>query len=33
MYKVIVLDLDGTLLSSENKITKYTQNIIEILKV
>lgn len=32
MYKVIVLDLDGTLLSSDNKITKYTKKIIDILK-
>ncbi|QCI23606.1 Cof-type HAD-IIB family hydrolase [Buchnera aphidicola (Macrosiphoniella sanborni)] len=31
MYKVIVVDLDGTLLSSENKITKYTKKIINIL--
>ncbi|WP_425619681.1 Cof-type HAD-IIB family hydrolase [Buchnera aphidicola] len=32
MYKVIVFDLDGTLLSSKNKITKYTQQVIDILR-
>ena len=31
MYKAIAVDLDGTLLSSENKITQYTKKIIEIL--
>lgn len=31
MYQVIAVDLDGTLLSSENKITKYTEEIIHLL--
>lgn len=31
MYKVIAVDLDGTLLSSKKKITKYTKKIIDIL--
>ncbi len=31
MYRIIAVDLDGTLLSSKNKITEYTKNIIKIL--
>ncbi|WAI11805.1 MAG: Cof-type HAD-IIB family hydrolase [Buchnera aphidicola (Macrosiphum albifrons)] len=31
MSHIIAVDLDGTLLSSENKITKYTQKIIQLL--
>ncbi|QCI24148.1 Cof-type HAD-IIB family hydrolase [Buchnera aphidicola (Muscaphis stroyani)] len=31
MYRIIASDLDGTLLSPENKITKYTQKIIRFL--
>lgn len=31
MYRVITVDLDGTLLSPENKITKYTKKIIKLL--
>ncbi|WAI18243.1 MAG: Cof-type HAD-IIB family hydrolase [Buchnera aphidicola (Acyrthosiphon caraganae)] len=31
MCKIIAVDLDGTLLSSENKITTYTQKIIKLL--
>ncbi|QCI17453.1 Cof-type HAD-IIB family hydrolase [Buchnera aphidicola (Acyrthosiphon lactucae)] len=31
MCYIIALDLDGTLLSSENKITKYTKEIIQLL--
>lgn len=31
MYRIIAVDLDGTLLTSENKITKYTKEIIQIL--
>jgi len=31
MYRVITVDLDGTLLTPENKITKYTEKIIKLL--
>lgn len=31
MYRIITVDLDGTLLSPENKITKYTEKIIKLL--
>ncbi|QCI16874.1 Cof-type HAD-IIB family hydrolase [Buchnera aphidicola (Aphis helianthi)] len=31
MYRIITVDLDGTLLSPENKITKYTKKIIKLL--
>lgn len=31
MYRIITVDLDGTLLSPENKITKYTEKIIKFL--
>ncbi|QCI18601.1 Cof-type HAD-IIB family hydrolase [Buchnera aphidicola] len=31
MYRIITVDLDGTLLSPENKITKYTRKIIKLL--
>ncbi|AAM67600.1 Cof-type HAD-IIB family hydrolase [Buchnera aphidicola] len=31
MYRIIAADLDGTLLSPENKITKYTEKIIKFL--
>ena len=29
MYKIVVLDLDGTLLTSEKKISPYTKDIIK----
>ncbi|AYN24472.1 Cof-type HAD-IIB family hydrolase [Buchnera aphidicola] len=31
MYRIIAVDLDGTLLSPQNKITKYTEKIIKFL--
>ncbi|UPT14420.1 Cof-type HAD-IIB family hydrolase [Buchnera aphidicola] len=31
MYRIITVDLDGTLLSPQNKITKYTKKIIKLL--
>lgn len=31
MYRIITVDLDGTLLSPDNKITKYTKKIIKLL--
>ncbi|CAL4317985.1 Pyridoxal phosphate phosphatase YigL [Buchnera aphidicola (Protaphis terricola)] len=31
MYRIITVDLDGTLLSQEHKITKYTKKIIKLL--
>ncbi|QIQ41094.1 MAG: Cof-type HAD-IIB family hydrolase [Buchnera aphidicola (Aphis urticata)] len=31
MYRIITVDLDGTLLSPKNKITKYTKKIIKLL--
>ncbi|AWH90725.1 Cof-type HAD-IIB family hydrolase [Buchnera aphidicola (Melanaphis sacchari)] len=31
MYKIIAVDLDGTLLSPDNKITTYTQKVINLL--